>query len=199
VVRTFVVFYFVCLVITIYAIVAICGLTGQSHSSVGTTLGFVTIATTTGMYASPMATIVRVIRTKTATSMPFTMGLVNVLNSFCWGVYGALVHNMFLLAPNIVEVSLSATQMVVTYIYRTKEPRNDLLISTSSEEHHDELNVVVVPSEQEEGDSRETPDSTKRQNFVAMRSPRPEDSDSWQELRRSGRQQRIEATKSISS
>ncbi|GMF52360.1 unnamed protein product [Phytophthora fragariaefolia] len=90
VMRIFVIFFFVCLMITIYAVLAICGVTGQSQSSVGISLGFITIGTTTLMYASPMATIVRVIRTKTASSMPFTMGVVNVLNSFCWGVYGVV-------------------------------------------------------------------------------------------------------------
>uniref|UniRef100_H3GF12 Sugar transporter SWEET1 n=1 Tax=Phytophthora ramorum TaxID=164328 RepID=H3GF12_PHYRM len=155
VLRVFAFFFFVCLVITIYAVLAICGLTGQSHSSVGTTLGFVTIATTTGMYASPMATIVRVVRTKTATSMPFTMGVVNVLNSFCWGVYGALVHNMFLLAPNIVGVSLSATQMIVTYMYRSKERISSsedlqdadvLVISSDQDTEHDTSSFLATPS-----------------------------------------------------
>ncbi|KAE9065901.1 hypothetical protein PF007_g28685, partial [Phytophthora fragariae] len=105
------------------------------------------IGCTTGMYASPMATIVRVVRTKTATSMPFTMGAVNVLNSFCWGVYGGLIHNNFLLVPNIIGVTLSSTQMLVTYIYRSKGPADEQLAATSSEEPRDEVDVVVVQSE----------------------------------------------------
>ncbi|EGZ08359.1 hypothetical protein PHYSODRAFT_526837 [Phytophthora sojae] len=174
VVRVFVVFFFVCLAITLYAVLAICGITGQSKSSIGTSLGFVTIGTTTLMYASPMATIVRVIRTKTASSMPFTMGVVNVLNSFCWGVYGALVHNMFLLAPNIVRVSLSATQMIVTYIYRSKEPREEQMVSTSSDEDIRDVVVDVMaiqPDQNNGGDAVDAVSCQKTSSFVAMRSP----------------------------
>ncbi|KAL4166193.1 hypothetical protein KRP22_013458 [Phytophthora ramorum] len=185
VLRVFAFFFFVCLVITIYAVLAICGLTGQSHSSVGTTLGFVTIATTTGMYASPVATIVRVVRTKTATSMPFTMGVVNVLNSFCWGVYGALVHNMFLLAPNIVGVSLSATQMIVTYMYRSKE-------RISSSEDLQDADVLVISSDQ---DTEHDTSSCKNPDFVAMDSPRREDSALRRDLQQSSRQQSITSTR----
>ncbi|KAE8973833.1 hypothetical protein PR003_g27175 [Phytophthora rubi] len=170
--RVFVIFFFVYLVITIYAVLAICGITGQSHSSASTSLGFVTIGTTTLMYASPMATIVRVIRTRTASSMPFTMGVVNVLNSFCWGVYGGLVHNMFLLAPNIVGVSLSATQMVVTYIYRSKDPREDTSSVSTSSDIDEAVDVVVVQPDQDDDNAVvEAVDCDKNQGFVAMRSP----------------------------
>ncbi|GMF30820.1 unnamed protein product [Phytophthora lilii] len=172
VVRIFIVFYFISVAIAIYGVLALCGLTGQSHSSVETSLGFIMIACTTCMYASPMATIVRVVRTKTATSMPFTMGVVNVLNSFCWGVYGGLDHNMFLLIPNIIGVTLSCTQMLVTYIYRSKKSSDEQMKSTSSEDR-DVLDVVVIAQEQEiDGDGA---DSKGDPGFVSMRSPCRED------------------------
>ncbi|KAJ8544269.1 hypothetical protein ON010_g12001 [Phytophthora cinnamomi] len=138
----------VCIAITIYSILTLSGKTGQSRHSVGTTLGFTTIATTIGMYASPMATIVRVIRTKTASSMPFTMGIVNVLNSFCWTIYAALVNNMFIMAPNIAGVVLGSTQMIVTYIYRPKILANIQVVSVSSEDKTPL--AVLVFSDQEQ-------------------------------------------------
>ncbi|KAJ8576937.1 hypothetical protein ON010_g2270 [Phytophthora cinnamomi] len=180
VMRVFVIFFFVCLVITIYAVLAICGITGQSHSSTVTALGFIMIGCTSCMYASPMATIVHVVRTKTATSMPFTMGVVNVLNSFCWGVYGGLIHNNFLLIPNIIGVTLSSTQMLVTYIYRSKGPADEQLVATSNEDLNDVVDVdvvVVQPNVDEKGSA-----------FVALRSPCGEDAKAWQTLGRSSRQ-----------
>lgn len=134
----------VCTITTTYSVLALAGVTSQSKSSVSTTLGFMMIAATTCMYASPMATIVRVVRTKTATSMPFTMGVINVLNSFCWGVYGYLINNMFLLVPNIIGVTLSGTQMVVTYIYRSKPSADDQVASLTSEDVPDQDALAVV-------------------------------------------------------
>ncbi|KAF1783155.1 SWEET sugar transporter [Phytophthora cactorum] len=123
--------------------------------------GFIMVAFTTLMYASPMATIIRVVRAKTATSMPFTMGAVNVLNSFCWGVYGGLIHNNFLLIPNIIGVTLSLTQMLVTFVYRSKGA-NDALLS------EDLVDVVVCSGEQNQSDDT---DCKKKTDFVALRSP----------------------------
>ncbi|GMF52359.1 unnamed protein product [Phytophthora fragariaefolia] len=169
VIRTFIIASIVFLAITIYDVLALCGVTGQSRSSTETALGFIMMGCTTGMYASPMATIVRVVRTKTATSMPFTMGAVNVLNSFCWGVYGGLIHNNFLLVPNIIGVTLSSMQMLVTYIYTAKVPKQ---LATESNGY---LDVVIVQ-----------PDLGKesKKDFMAMQSPCSEGSKPWRALER---------------
>ncbi|OWZ16529.1 hypothetical protein PHMEG_0009670 [Phytophthora megakarya] len=172
----------VCLTITIYSILALSEKTGQSRDSVGTTLGFTTIATTIGMYASPMATIIRVIRTKMATSMPFTMGAVNVLNSICWTIYAALVNNMFIMAPNIAGFVLGSTQMIVTYVYRP-QIRTNILEASISNDIQTPSSVVVLT---EHGcDSLECSKST---NFSAVRSPCRGESKSWREIRNSSRQ-----------
>ncbi|CEG38058.1 hypothetical protein L917_02827 [Plasmopara halstedii] len=110
----------VCMSVTVYCILALNGYTGQSRAAVSTTLGFVTIGTTIGMYVSPLATIARVLRTKTASSMPFTMGVVNVANSVCWGVYAALIDDMFIFGPNVVGFVLGCIQIVLTLLYGTK-------------------------------------------------------------------------------
>lgn len=190
VMRVFVISSIVFLAITVYDLFALCGVTGQSHASVETALGFIMIGCTTGMYASPMATIVRVVRTKTATSMPFTMGVVNVLNSFCWGVYGGLIHNMFLLIPNIIGVTLSCIQMLVTYIYRSKRPAEAQLTASSrlDEDRRGVVDVVVVQSDQEKGgDEMSSADCKKDSGFVAIRSPVREDSMEWRDLKQSNR------------
>ncbi|KAG3163724.1 hypothetical protein PC128_g20321 [Phytophthora cactorum] len=44
--KVIVVAAFGCVVVAVYAVLAVAGVTGQSHSSVITTLGFITIATT---------------------------------------------------------------------------------------------------------------------------------------------------------
>ncbi|KAG2782837.1 hypothetical protein JG687_00011862 [Phytophthora cactorum] len=171
VMRIFTIAFFVCVAITIYSVLAIYEGTGQSNSSVDTTMGFMTIGTTVGMYLSPMATIVLVIRTKTSSSMPFTMGIVNVLNSLCWALYSGLVGNLFILAPNITGLALGTTQMVLTYVYRRKPQTDDEIISATIENPYDKsaLSVVVVSPVLNGRYDRKL--SYVDSSFVAMQSP----------------------------
>ncbi|KAG3115788.1 hypothetical protein PI124_g17451 [Phytophthora idaei] len=81
--------------------------------------------------------------------------------SFCWGVYGGLIHNNFLLIPSIIGVTLSLTQMLVTFVYRSKGA-NDALLS------EDLVDVVVCSGEQNQSDDT---DCKKKTDFVALRSP----------------------------
>ncbi|RLN55354.1 hypothetical protein BBP00_00008530 [Phytophthora kernoviae] len=173
VIKIFIGTFVVCVIITTYNVLALAGVTGQSDSSVSTTLGFIMIAATCLMYASPMTTITRVIKTKTPSSMPFTMGVVNVMNSFCWGVYGYLINNMFLLAPNIVGVTLSVIQMVVTYIYRSKPSKDDQVASLTSDYLQDqgELNVVILSPKQGDYEDIGAKDYCKSPSFVVLHSP----------------------------
>jgi solute carrier family 50 protein (sugar transporter) len=166
-------------IITIYEVLALCGVTGQSRRSTKTALGFIRVTCTSMMYASPMATITNVVRTRTSASMPFTMGVMNVLNSFCWGVYGALVNNMFFLVPNIIGVSLGLLQMLVTCIYSGKAPHEELLAATSSECASGEINVIVVPAEQGAAAVDSAANCKGSTDFVALHSPCGEDARPW--------------------
>ncbi|KAF1772790.1 SWEET sugar transporter [Phytophthora cactorum] len=63
---------------------------------------------------SPMATIVKVVRNKTMSSMHCNMGVVNVFNSFCWGTYDALIDNIFILGPNMIDFYLDHMRIKTT-------------------------------------------------------------------------------------
>ncbi|ETK93966.1 hypothetical protein F442_03013 [Phytophthora nicotianae P10297] len=179
--------FVVCIIVTIYGSLALAGKTGQTRDAVGTTMGFITVTTTIVMYASPMATIVNVIRTKTASSMPFTMGVVVVFNSFCWGFYAALVGNAFILAPNIAGFTLGVIQLSLTFIY----PRAAKEIAVDSYTDEPALSVVVLSPIQDGDHERKlsSVDGRKSPSFIAMRSPTREDTRSWREMRSSGRLQ----------
>ncbi|KAG2947711.1 hypothetical protein PC119_g11046 [Phytophthora cactorum] len=179
--------FIICVIVTIYGSLALAGKTGQTRDAVGTTMGFITVTTTIVMYASPMATIVNVIRTKTASSMPFTMGVVVVFNSFCWGFYAALVGNAFILAPNIAGFTLGIIQLSLTFIYPRAAPKVEV------DSHTDEpaLSVVVLSPIQDCDHERKlsSVDGRKSPSFIAMRSPTREETRLWQEMRSSGRLQ----------
>ncbi|EGZ08363.1 hypothetical protein PHYSODRAFT_355992 [Phytophthora sojae] len=187
--RIFVGSFIVCVIVTIYGWLALTGRTGQTRHEVGTTMGFITIATTVVMYASPMATIVRVMQTKTASSMPFTMGIVVVMNSFCWGFYAALVGNAFILAPNIAGFTLGVIQLSLTFIYPRAAPKDAVTVEGYTDEAA--LSVVVLSPIQDGENERKlsSVDGRKSPRFVAMRSPTREETRSWREMRTSGRQQ----------
>jgi solute carrier family 50 protein (sugar transporter) len=180
----------VCVLVTIYSALAIAGVTGQTRSSTGTTLGFITIATTVGMYGSPMATIVRVVRTKTAASMPFTMGVVTVLNSACWIFYSALESNMFILAPNIAGFTLGSVQLSLTFIYPSTAPKDAQILEADDLRDEPALSVVVLSPLQDEQERKlSSVDGRKSPSFAAMCSPSRGDTSSWRQTRNSSRPQ----------
>ncbi|KAE8898450.1 hypothetical protein PF007_g21519 [Phytophthora fragariae] len=164
VVNAFIGSLIVCILVTVYSVLALTGYTEQSDTSIDTTLGFITIGTTLGLYVLPMATIARVVRTKTASSMPFTMGVVNVFNSFCWGTYGDLIGNMFILGPNIAGFILGCIQLVLTYVYR----RQGLELI---EEVDDEGKVSIVVFSPNKGEKIFSSTREKSPSFVALSSP----------------------------
>ncbi|CAH0478258.1 unnamed protein product [Peronospora belbahrii] len=170
VVKAFIGSFVVCIIVTLYSILALAGHTGQSRGSVSTTLGFMTIGTSVGMYVSPMATIATVLRTKTASSMPFTMGVVNVFNSFNWATYAALVDNKFILGPNIVGFILGCIQLILTFVYRPEA--SDL----AEEAKRDGTLSVVVISPGCESEKVVYSAHVKNSSFVAVTSPYYEDS-----------------------
>ncbi|KAK1942663.1 Bidirectional sugar transporter SWEET15 [Phytophthora citrophthora] len=149
-----------CLLVAVYSILALAGVTGQSNDSIGTTLGFVTIGTTTGLYVAPMAIITRVLRTKTSSSMPFTMGVVNVFSTVSSILYSFLVYNIFILAPNSVGFVIGSVQLILTFIY----PRKPTI---DEEEDRVRLNVLSASHDRKVNEVKEETNSS----FLALQSP----------------------------
>ncbi|KAF4033793.1 Sugar efflux transporter for intercellular exchange [Phytophthora infestans] len=179
VIKAFVISGVVMLLETVYGLTALLGWTGQSRSSTGTTLGVLVIISSVGFYASPMATIRHVIRTKTSSSMPFTMGVVNVINSFCWVVYAILVEDVFILVPNASGALLGSIQLMLTFIYPRKGPAEGQIFSATNNGSRDVSAVcgeqtllsVVVPSPVQSSRDNRKNGVVGRPNFVALRSP----------------------------
>ncbi|KAF4316166.1 hypothetical protein BBO99_00008338 [Phytophthora kernoviae] len=157
VMKMFIISGVIILLETIYGVIGVLGFTGQDRSSMGTAMGIIVVVSSIGLYGSPMATIRRVIQTKTSSSMPFTMGVVNVINSFCWVVYAILVDDIFILVPNAAGALLGSVQLILTFIYPRKASLSVVLHSPLQAENEDRKNSVQ--------DGRKSP------SFVALRSP----------------------------
>lgn len=86
-------------VVMIYTILAVSGMTHQPRSQAGTVLGWVTIVMSIIQCSSPLATLKRVIATKSAASIPFTLCLMSTINCALWLAYGVVKWNVFIFAP----------------------------------------------------------------------------------------------------
>lgn len=75
-------------------------------------------------YASPLATLKAVIRTKSAESLPFLLVLMSCINGMAWLLYGLLIQDAFVQFPSLVGTSLSFFQLSLFAIY----PSSKILI-----------------------------------------------------------------------
>lgn len=117
--------------VLLYTILAATGATNQTRSQASTVLGWVTIATSVVQFAAPLATVKKVIRTKSSASLPFIMCLLNVINGGLWVAYAAVVSDMFVPAPNVVSVALVITQVALFVMHRPA--KTDKIQSTTTE------------------------------------------------------------------
>jgi solute carrier family 50 protein (sugar transporter) len=105
-------------ILLLYTVLAAVGVTGETNDHEGTVLGWITVFTTVAQFGSPLATMRRVIRTKSNASLPFFMCLMNVINCSCWITYSSLKWNPFILAPSAAGAIMGVVQVVLWVIYR---------------------------------------------------------------------------------
>jgi solute carrier family 50 protein (sugar transporter) len=70
-------------------------------------LGYVGIVVDVWMFASPLGTLKRVIRTKSAASIPINLSLMLFASTSLWVVSGLVASDYFVAVINIVGVVLS--------------------------------------------------------------------------------------------
>ncbi|KAE9265055.1 hypothetical protein PF008_g31964, partial [Phytophthora fragariae] len=148
----------VIVIVCIYGTLGVAGVTDQSKSSLATAMGAISIATSIGLYGSPLATIRRVIRSKSTASMPFTLCLANFSNSVCWVVYAVIVVDVWVLIPNV----FGCTQL------------ESVTIGPITDYEHEASISVVITTNTQEGQALARKSNFDRKDsfdFVAIRSP----------------------------
>lgn len=98
---------------TLYAVLVVAGVTGQSSDDAVTVFGYVSLLTTIGFYASPLATLRRVVQTQNAASIPIGMVVAGTICNSLWTLYGLAKSDMFLFVPNAVCVCLGVVQILL--------------------------------------------------------------------------------------
>ncbi|XP_077218572.1 bidirectional sugar transporter SWEET16-like [Tasmannia lanceolata] len=86
-----------------------------------TVIGCICAGLTVGMYASPMAAMRIVIKTKSVEFMPFSLSFFLFLNGGVWATYAALVRDFYVGVPNVIGFVLGSAQLIVYTIYRDKK------------------------------------------------------------------------------
>ncbi|XP_038880132.1 bidirectional sugar transporter SWEET16-like [Benincasa hispida] len=91
------------------------------HGSLRLTfVGIICAAITIGMYASPLAVMENVIRTKSVEYMPFFLSFFLFLNAGIWSVYAILVKDIYIAVPNGIGFVLGSAQLIIYGIYKKK-------------------------------------------------------------------------------
>ncbi|TYZ61053.1 hypothetical protein PybrP1_002658 [[Pythium] brassicae (nom. inval.)] len=106
--------------VTIYAVLAKRGVLHQSADTLKQAVGFVAIASSLLLYASPFSTLSRVIQTKSSASIPITMCVVGVVNNALWIIYGVLISDLLLVVPTSINIVIGSIQIVLYFLYRPR-------------------------------------------------------------------------------
>eukprot|EP00927_Polykrikos_kofoidii_P082564 TRINITY_DN8233_c0_g1_i1.p1 TRINITY_DN8233_c0_g1~~TRINITY_DN8233_c0_g1_i1.p1 ORF type:complete len:271 (-),score=12.75 TRINITY_DN8233_c0_g1_i1:97-831(-) len=120
------------LVVTLVGFIAICEIvvpmfpSGFVWGEKGTPLkesvcGFVLCFVNIAMYASPLATMGTVIRTKSVEFLPWNMSVVGLVVCFLWSTQGILLENITIWLPNVAGLALSVGQLVLYAVYCRKD------------------------------------------------------------------------------
>ncbi|TMW66087.1 hypothetical protein Poli38472_003852 [Pythium oligandrum] len=116
---------------------AFLGPSAQNEHQVAQIVGFVAIACGIVLYASPLATISHVVRTKNAITIPISMVVVGTISNSVWLIYGVLLSDPILITPCAINCSLCVIQLVLYVIYRPNRRRkpaiSDATLSDSSD------------------------------------------------------------------
>lgn len=125
------------LLVCVYIALGLSGVTNQSQDSTATVVGIIADVGSLAMYSSPFETIVRVVRTKDASSMPIHLSFVGAVGNSVWVIYAVLTDDIIVLIPNIICSTIGWVQVVVWWIYRPGREMNG--------EHHKMPGAALSP------------------------------------------------------
>lgn len=154
-----------------YTLLAAAGLTGESRDDEGTTLGWITVFTTVAQFGSPLATMMKVIRTKSNASLPLMMCIMNVVNCSFWVAYSSVKWNPFILAPSSTGTVLGVIQVTLWIIYRKPQTKPISSRTIETTVPRDSFVIEVSASHRNALERISSRLSTSEPVFVELKSP----------------------------
>ncbi|XP_060529135.1 sugar transporter SWEET1 [Cylas formicarius] len=89
-------------------------------------LGLVCCFVTVLFFASPLSSLLEVIRLKTTENLPYHLILMTFIVSFQWLVYGIVLHDKFIQIPNFLGCILSGSQLSLFVLYPSRHSKRFL-------------------------------------------------------------------------
>ncbi|KAG1705537.1 hypothetical protein DVH05_003225 [Phytophthora capsici] len=133
-----------CVLITLYIVLAVVGVTNQNDNQVGTILGYVGLVTNLWMYASPLGTLRHVIKTKSAASLPINISIMLLFNTILWVALSIVDNDVIIMSLNITGIVLAITQITVYMRYR---PNKSITAhENESSLANKQISVIISPT-----------------------------------------------------
>ncbi|XP_030459966.1 bidirectional sugar transporter SWEET16-like isoform X1 [Syzygium oleosum] len=107
-----------------------------------TVVGILCAGLTVGMYASPLAVMRTVIKTKSVEYMPFFLSFFLFLNAGVWSTYAVLVKDFYIGVPNGIGFILGSAQLILYLIYKNKSTASKSEESTEEAEEDRSAHLV---------------------------------------------------------
>ncbi|KAG7383775.1 hypothetical protein PHYPSEUDO_003317 [Phytophthora pseudosyringae] len=104
--------------ITLYAVIAATGATGQDYTGISHVLGYVSIVAAIILYGAPFEKALIVLRNKNAAPIQLPMVICGATNNALWVIYTPLDSNWFMFVPNAICVVLGIALLALYVMYR---------------------------------------------------------------------------------
>jgi solute carrier family 50 protein (sugar transporter) len=102
-----------------------------------TSLGVIAISICVTFFASPLSTIVQVVRTKSARTIHVPLSITAGTSTFLWMIYGIAIADWFLIIPNSLATTFSTIQLILVLVFRKHDEQSG----------HEKSVEEVVPKE----------------------------------------------------
>ena len=87
------------------------------HDYAVNTMGVVAVGVTICNFASPLANLGNVIRTRSTETLPFPLIMANFMLTGLWWLYGSMIDDTFVQIPNAMGMILSTVQLLLFCIF----------------------------------------------------------------------------------
>ncbi|KAJ0977744.1 hypothetical protein J5N97_013218 [Dioscorea zingiberensis] len=130
-------------------------------------IGFLCAALTVGMYASPLAAMSMVIKTKSVEYMPFFLSFFLFLNAGVWTIYAVLVRDYFIGVPNAIGFILGTAQLILYMLYRRKSQP----LKVIDKEEEGSVHLVEIGEQKWDKDSKDASQQKHLSKGISLPKP----------------------------